>query len=300
MSSKSGPNYGGQAVLEGVMIRGQHVACVAVRRPDGTIAIKTDPISQIFKGPLRKVPLVRGVLILAEMLTLGMRSLTYSANVGLEAEGEEIGKGAVALMIITSLLFAILLFFVVPVFASEGIKIASGSDLLSNAAEGVIRLAIFLAYVFLIGRMEQIRRVFMYHGAEHMTVHAQERGDGLEVAEVHRCSTAHPRCGTAFLLVVMVVAIFVFTFVGREPLWWLIASRIVLIPFIAAASYEVIRLSGAYSGNPLVRLITGPSLALQALTTREPDDDQIEVAIAAMNQVLTEDAAHSPTSGAPA
>ena len=300
MTSKSRPNYGGQAVLEGVMIRGQHNACVAVRRPDGTIAIKTDPISQIFKGPLRKVPLVRGVLILAEMLTLGMRSLTYSANVGLEAEGEEIGKGGIALMIVTSLLFAILLFFIVPVFASEGIKIASGSDLLSNAAEGIIRLGIFLAYVYLIGKMEQIRRVFMYHGAEHMTVHAQERSEELGVAEVRRYPTAHPRCGTAFLLVVMVVAIFVLTFVGREPLWWLIASRIVLIPFIAAASYEVIRLSGAYSDNPIVRLIIVPSLALQSLTTREPDDDQIEVAIAAMNQVLTEDAAQSPPSGAPA
>ena len=293
MSLKSGLTYGGQAVLEGVMIRGQDNVCVAVRRPGGTIAIKVDLINRLFKGRLRQVPLVRGVLVLTEMLILGMRSLTYSANVGLEAEGDEIGKSALALMIITSLLFSIFLFFIIPVFASEGINIVFGSDLISNIAEGVIRLVIFLAYVYLIGRMEQIRRVFMYHGAEHMTVHAQESSDDLDVMSVRRYSTAHPRCGTAFLLVVMVVSIFVLTFVGRDPLWWLITSRVVLVPFIAAVSYEVVRLSGIYSGNIFVRFITVPNLALQSLTTREPDDDQIEVAIAAMNQVLVEDAVHS-------
>jgi uncharacterized protein YqhQ len=137
--------------------------------------------------------------------------------------------------------------------------------------------------------MEGIRRVFMYHGAEHMTVHAQERGDPLDVASVRKYATAHPRCGTAFLLVVMVVAVVAFVFVGRDPLWWLILSRIVLVPLIAAVSYEVIRLSGRYSANPLVGLITGPSLALQSLTTRQPEDDQIEIAIAAMTQAIEAD-----------
>ena len=182
------------------------------------------------------------------------------------------------------------MFFLAPLFASRSLEGLLGSDLASNVAEGAIRLALFLAYIVLIGRMGEIRRVFMYHGAEHMTVHAQERGDPLEVESIRKYSTAHPRCGTAFLLVVMVVSILAFVFVGREPLWWLVASRIVLIPFIAAVSYELIRFSGFHTGNTLVRLITGPSLALQALTTRQPDDNQIEIAITAMRLTLDADA----------
>jgi uncharacterized protein YqhQ len=218
----------------------------------------------------------------------------YSANVGLEAEGEEIGKGAMAAMLTFSLALAIAIFFVVPLLASIGLEGALGSDLASNIAEGLIRLALFLVYIVLIGRMEQIRRVFMYHGAEHMTVHAQEHREPLEVERVRRYPTAHPRCGTAFLLTVMVVAIVVFSLVGREPLWWLISSRIVLIPVVAAVSYEAIRFTGFHSGNRFVRLAAMPSLALQALTTREPDDDQIEVAIAAMNHTLAADEGRLP------
>ena len=288
-SSSGGPTYGGQAVLEGVMIRGQRCASVAVRRPDGTIALRSDPINPLFTGPLRRLPLVRGVITLVETLTLGMRALTYSANVGMKAEGEEIGKGAMASLLALSLIFAIGLFFLVPVLASRALEGPAGSDLVSNLAEGVIRLVIFLVYIYLIGRMGQISRVFMYHGAEHMTVHAQEHHDALEVGAVRGYPTAHPRCGTAFLLVVMVVAILVFTFVGRDPLWWLIVSRIVLIPFIAGISYEAVRFSGTHSGNPLVRAIAAPSLVLQRLTTRQPEDEQIEVAIAAMEQALAAD-----------
>ena len=235
------------------------------------------------------MPLLRGIIVLVETLTLGMQALSYSANVNLEAEDQELGKGAIAAMLVFSMLFGIGLFFIIPVFASKSLEAPLGSDLASNVAEGVIRLAIFLAYLLLIGRLRDIRRVFMYHGAEHMTVHAQEHGDPLEVEAIRQYKTAHPRCGTAFLLVVMVMAVVVFVFVGRDPLWWLIASRIVLIPVIAAASYELIRLSGRYSANPLVGLITGPSLALQALTTRQPDDDQIEIAIAAMRQAVEAD-----------
>lgn len=290
MSAQSKPTYGGQAVLEGVMIRGQRFACVAVRRPDGTIALRADPLGQFFTGPLRRFPVVRGMLVLAETLVLGMRALTWSANVAIEEEGEELGKGGVALTMTVALLFAIGLFFLLPLVASRPFEGLAGSDVISNVFEGVIRLAVFLAYIYAIGRMEQIRRVFMYHGAEHMTVHAQEHGVPLETSAIRQYPTAHPRCGTAFLLVVMVVAIAVFAFTGREPLWWLIASRIVLVPLIAAISYEVIRFSGAHSDNPLVSLITAPSLALQALTTRQPDDDQIEVAVAAMNHALAADA----------
>ena len=283
--------YGGQAVMEGVMIRGQRNMSVAVRRPDGSIALLCTPLSQLFTGRLRRVPLVRGVIALIETLTLGMRALTYSANVGVEAEGEELSSVAVAGMIAVALVFGIGLFFLIPVFASRSLEGWVGSDLVTNLIEGIIRLGIFLGYIVLIGKMEGIRRVFMYHGAEHMTVHAQERGDPLDVESVRKYATAHPRCGTAFLLVVMVVAVVAFVFVGREPLWWLVVSRIVLVPVIAAAAYEVIRLSGRYSTNPLVSLITRPSLALQSLTTRQPDDDQIEIAIAAMTQAIDADEA---------
>lgn len=291
MSAEQGHTYGGQAVLEGVMIRGQKNMAVAVRREDGTIALQSVPLSSFFTGSLRRIPLVRGIITLAETLTLGMRALSYSANVGMNAEDKELSKGSMAMMLAISLSIAVGLFFVVPVLASRALEGVLGSDLASNVAEGVIRLALFFGYIVLIGRMDDIKRVFMYHGAEHMTVHAQERGDPLELEHIRKYSTAHPRCGTAFLLVVMVVSIVAFVFVGRDPFWWLLLSRIVLIPLIAAISYEVIRWSGKYSGNPLVRLITGPSLALQALTTKEPDDDQIEIAIAAMNGALDADAA---------
>ena len=281
--------YGGQAVLEGVMIRGRHHVSVAVRRPDGGIALQCRPISSLFTGRLRQLPLFRGVIVLIETLALGMRALNYSANVSIEAEGKELGKRDFAIMIGFSLVFAIVFFFLLPVVASTPLEGVLGSDLISNVAEGAIRLALFLAYLVLIGRMGEIRRVFMYHGAEHMTVHAQEHGERLDAETVRKYPAAHPRCGTAFLLVVMVVAVVAFVFVGRDPFWWLIASRILLLPVIASVSYEVIRFSGRHSGNPLVRVITGPSLALQALTTRRPDDDQIEVAIAAMKRTVEAD-----------
>ena len=289
MSTEQRPIYGGQAVIEGVMIRGQRNIAVACRRPDGSVATMRHPLTSIYTGRARRIPLVRGVIAMAETLTLGMRALSYSANVAAEAEGEEISKGSMAGMMLVSLTIAIGLFFLVPVFASDWLEGMLGSELWANIAEGVIRLALFLGYILLISRMEDIRRVFMYHGAEHMTVHAQERGDPLEVAHIRKYPTAHPRCGTAFLLVVMVVAIVAFIFVGREPFWWLIASRVVLVPVIAAVSYEIIRLSGRHADNALVNLITAPSLALQSLTTRQPDDDQIEIAIRAMEEAQAAD-----------
>ena len=206
--------------------------------------------------------------------------------VGMEEEGEEIGRMGMIGMVAFSLLFAIGLFFLLPVIASKPLEGILGSDIASNLAEGIIRLVIFLVYIYLIGRLKQIDRVFMYHGAEHMTVHAQEHMDPLKVENIRKYPTAHPRCGTAFLLIVMVLAVVAFTFVGRDPFWWLLASRIVLIPVIAAVSYEIIRFSGFHTNNIIVKLIIAPSLALQMLTTRQPDDDQIEIAIAAMNQAL--------------
>lgn len=298
MASEQRPTYGGQAVLEGVMIRGQRYMSVAVRRPNGAIALQERPLATLYTGAVRKIPLLRGVIVLVETLSLGMRALSYSANVNMEdpeadpnseVESEELGKGAIASMLLLSFGFAIALFFLLPLFASRPLEGMFGNDIVSNIAEGAIRLAVFVAYIWIIGRMPDIRRVFMYHGAEHMTVHAQERGDPLVIEAIRKYSPAHPRCGTAFLLTVMVVAIVVFVIVPREPLWWLILSRIIFIPVIAALAYEVIRWSGRYEDNPMVRLITAPNLLLQKLTTRQPDDDQIEVAVAAMNAALYAD-----------
>ena len=289
-----------------MMIRGQTHMAVAVRRPNGAIATQLRPLSTLYTGTLRRLPLVRGVITLVETLSLGMRALSYSSSVSLEdpeadpdseVESEELSKGALASMLLVSFSFAILLFFLLPLFASRPLEGAFGNDILSNVAEGAIRLIVFVAYIWVIGRMAEIRRVFMYHGAEHMTVHAQERGDPLVTEAIRKYSPAHPRCGTAFLLTVMVVAILVFVFVPREPLWWLITSRIVFIPLIAAVAYEVIRLSGRYEDNPLVRLISAPNLLLQKLTTRWPDDDQIEVAVAAMETALEADREAVTSSG---
>ena len=280
--------YGGQAVIEGVMIRGMHIVSVAVRNPQGTISTHTEPINSWFNSFIRKIPFIRGVLVMAETLTIGMKALTYSANVA-AGEDEEFGKGSIILMLVLSLSFAIGFFFLLPVFASKGFESLVDSNLLANILEGVIRLILFLLYVIIIGRTEDIRRVFMYHGAEHMAVHAYENGEKLTTESVSKYPTAHPRCGTAFLLVVMLVAIVVFAFIPRDPLWWLITSRIVLIPAIAAASYEAIRLSGVYSGNPLLKVISVPGLVLQRLTTRQPEPDQIEVAIVAMQEAINHD-----------
>jgi len=280
--------YGGQAVIEGVMIRGMHIVSVAVRNPQGTISTHTEPINSWFNSFIRKIPFIRGVLVMAETLAIGMKALTYSANVA-AGEDEEFGKGSIILMLVLSLSFAIGFFFLLPVFASKGFESLVDSNLLANILEGVIRLILFLLYVIIIGRTEDIRRVFMYHGAEHMAVHAYENGEKLTTESVSKYPTAHPRCGTAFLLVVMLVAIVVFAFIPRDPLWWLITSRIVLIPAIAAASYEAIRLSGVYSGNPLLKVISVPGLVLQRLTTRQPEPDQIEVAIVAMQEAINHD-----------
>ena len=281
--------YGGQAVIEGVMIRGKHYSSIGVRNPSGNIILKTEPLSSIFTGRLRQFPLLRGIIILAETLILGMKALSYSANIQLEEEGQELSKLSIALMITFSLLFAVGIFFIAPLFAIRVFDSSISSSIVSNFIEGMIRLTIFAAYIFLIGRMADIKRVFAYHGAEHMTIHARENGEKLNIENVRKYPTAHPRCGTAFLLVVMVVAIIVFTFLGRPPIEWRILSRIILIPLIAAASYEIIRFSGTHSKNILVKFITAPNLAMQSLTTRQPDDDQIEVAIAAVTEAIKAD-----------
>ena len=271
------------------MIRGRRNVCVAVRRPDGTIAHRCEPLSTSLPEPLRNIPFLRGVSGLVQMLGIGIRALTYSANVSTEGESREMDSGSVVVAATFTLAFAIGLFFVAPLIVSLLFEGPLGSDLASNLAEGVLRVALFLAYVYMIGKMPRISRVFMYHGAEHMVVRAQEESESLDVATVRSYPTAHPRCGTAFLLTIMLVAVAVFAFTGRDPLWWLVTSRIVLIPVIAAVAYEIVRFTATYYSYPLVRILAVPGLALQTITTSEPDDDQIEVATAAMELTIAAD-----------
>ena len=282
-------SYGGQAVIEGVMIRGRHHYSLAVRRPNGEITTQSTPLSTLYTGRLRNIPLVRGVIVLIETMVIGMQALSRSANIALEEEGQELSRWSMASMLTLSLAIGVGLFFILPLLAIRSLDSLIASDEVSNLVEGILRLTMFVAYIFLIGRLPEIKRVFAYHGAEHMSVHAHEHGVPLDVDHVRSYPTAHNRCGTAFLLVVMVVAIAVFTFVGRPSLPISIASRVILVPVIAGISYEIIRFSGAHSGNPLVKLIVYPSLALQALTTRQPDDAQIEVAIHAMKHAIAVD-----------
>lgn len=281
--------YGGQAVIEGVMIRGQRVVSLAVRRPAGAIALHTRILSSIYTGSLRKIPFLRGIIVLVETLVLGVRALTFAANIALEEEQQELSSWSLAGIMTISLGIGVGLFFLAPLLVIQFIDAQLPSPFLGHVVEGFIRIVIFAAYIVVIGFMPDIRRVFAYHGAEHMTVHAHEAGDPLTVSAIRKYPTAHPRCGTAFLLVVMVVAILVFSLVGRPSLWIQLGSRIVLLPVIAGISYELLRLSGARAGNALVRLIAYPSLSLQALTTRQPEDQQIEVAICAMQGALAAD-----------
>ena len=224
------------------MIRGQNNVAIAVRAPSGNIVTRVKKINTLFTGKLRSIPIIRGVIALAETLSLGMEALNYSSQVANDEEDTPPGKFSSAIMILISLSIAIGLFFILPLVVSKPFEGLLGSDVVSNVAEGIIRLAVFLIYVTVISLMPDIRRVYMYHGAEHMAVHAQEKGDPLTIQEIRKYPTAHPRCGTAFLLTIMVIAIIVFTLIPREPLWLVVGSRIVLIPLIASLSYEFIRL----------------------------------------------------------
>ena len=285
-------NYGGQAVIEGVMIRGRESVSVAVRRPNGEVRTLCEPLSSFYTGRLRNLPLVRGIIVLAETLTLGLKALMFSANAAMEEEGkedEEMSGWAQAAMLGLSISLAVVIFFLIPLFASVGIDRLVESDILSNLIEGGLRFVIFLGYVWAIGFMPDMRRVYAYHGAEHMTIAAHEHGDALEIEAIRKHPKEHPRCGTAFLMIVIIVSILAFTFLGRPELWLLVLSRVLLVPVIAAVSYEIIRFNAAYGHLAVAKLLIAPGVALQKLTTRRPDDDQIEVAIAAMRNALKAD-----------
>lgn len=282
-------NYGGQAVIEGVMMRGASHAAIAVRNPQGEIIVHNEPLTApIYTSRWGQWPFVRGLALLWDALGLGMRSLMWSANVAVEDETDVSFHGPVAWgTMAMAAVFGIGIFFILPFLVARAADNYVPSTFFSHIIEGVLRLALFLAYIVAIGQMPDIKRVFSYHGAEHMTINAYEAGAELTPASVSRFSLIHPRCGTGFLLVVMVVSIFVFSFIGRPNLVWSIAARILLIPVIAGISYEFIRFSARhYQTNALVRLLITPSLALQRLTTRPPDSSMLEVAIAALTNVL--------------
>jgi uncharacterized protein YqhQ len=290
VASRDAP-LGGQAVLEGVMMRGVSTWAVAVRKPEGEIAVTSEPlVSWAKRSRILRWPVIRGVVALAESLKIGFRALGISANAQLvEEDGSEpepIGGFTWGLTIALSLALAIGLFFVIPVGATSLIKDWLGSALLFWLVEGVLRTAIFIGYIVAISRLPDLRRVFEYHGAEHKTISAYEAGDELVPERAARYSRLHPRCGTSFLLIVMVLAIFVFAPIGLPEWYWLLASRILGIPLIAGLSYEVIKWAGKNRRKRWVRALMWPGLMLQNLTTREPDHDQLEVAITALNAVL--------------
>ena len=283
-------NYGGQALIEGVLMRGRDAIAVALRHPDGRILYATERLDSGVHGTrVSKLPFVRGLVVLYETLIVGTRWLVRSAGVQAEEDGVELGKGSIALMLLITLFAGIGIFFLLPLFIASVTTANVENGVIQHLVEGLVRVAIFLGYLVLIGQSSDIRRVFQYHGAEHMTIHALEAGDPLIPSAIRKYPTAHPRCGTEFIVVVIALSIIAFSLVGRQEPLVMIASRILLIPVIAAVGYEILRWGARHRGNPIVRAIMWPGILVQMITTRQPTDDMIEVAIVSMEQALEAD-----------
>lgn len=292
-------HVGGQAVIEGVMMRAPRAVAIAVRRPDGEIVVKTElaiPLSERF--PIVKLPIIRGAVALFTSLIIGIKALNFSANEamteeekdkeGIKEGGGELSSWAMAGTMTVAFGFGICLFFLFPLYLTKLMTPVIGdNNIIFNLVDGVIRVIVFLAYIWAISRMSDIQRVFQYHGAEHKSIFAFEAGEELTVENVRRYSRLHPRCGTSFLLIVMLVSIAVFSLIPKLwPFYLKAGSRIFLLPIIAGISYEFLKWSAMNDNHPLVRMVIAPGLALQRLTTREPDDSQLEVAIRSMNEAL--------------
>jgi len=289
-------SYGGQAVLEGVMMRGPAVWSVAVRTPDGEVVEVTKPVSSpMQRHRIWRLPVIRGVVALGESLAIGFRALAISANYAMQQEPEEgqeapqevsteITRGQIIFSFVIAIGFALMLFKVGPALITNWLPIDGTYQFV--VVEGLIRVSIFIAYIVLIGLLPDLKRVFQYHGAEHKAINALEAGSELTPEKVQKFSLIHPRCGTAFLLWVMVIGIFVFAFVGRPVWYWLIVSRILLLPVIAGLAYELIRYAGKHQDNRVLMTLLAPGLWLQRLTTREPSLDQVEVSIRALQEVM--------------
>lgn len=292
-------DYGGQAVMEGVMMRGVHEWAVSVRAPSGEIVMRHEALPRTYRSKLFRLPFVRGLISLWDALGLGLRALIWSSDVALGEEEDVSFSGPLAWGTVAfSLAFGIGLFFLLPMFLTTIIDRYIPSGVLSNLVEGSMRLGIFVAYLLIIGLMPDIQRVFAYHGAEHKTINAYEDGARLDSSTVAGYSRVHTRCGTGFMLVVLVIFVIVATLMGRPPFVVRLLSRIILIPIVAGVSYEIIKLSArAYNDSHAVRWVMAPGLALQQLTTREPTEEMLDVAIHALRQVLVAEGLSEPQAG---
>ncbi len=292
--------YGGQALMEGVMMRGPHKIASSCRAPSGEIKTRVQTLGSFYTGFFRKTPFLRGTVALCESLILGMSSLMYSADVALEdeetekkveEETKEVKDAKVdvkmVLMVILSLALSIAIFFLGPLFITRLLEPYIGKGSVAfNLVEGLVRITIFLLYIWLVGYMQDIKRVFMYHGAEHKTINAYEAGAEMVPEVVRDYSTCHTRCGTAFLLIVMVVAVIVHALMGKHAMWIMVLIRLGMLPVVAGISYEIIQFNARHIDNPVIRVFIQPGLWLQKLTTREPSDDMLECAIASLQAVL--------------
>ncbi len=284
---KKDMQYGGMAVIEGVMMRGKDKVAVAVRKSDGTIELEQEKINDnAARFPFLKWPLVRGTFVLIDSMVLGIKMLNKSANMSMDEEEEELSTTEMVGTGLLAFLLAVVLFVVLPTAIVYYTANILGGVLAQNLVEGIIRVSFFLIYVYAISRMNEIDRVFMYHGAEHKTIFTLEAGEELTVENSRKYTTLHPRCGTSFLLTVMVISILVFALLGEGTLFYRVWSRIAVLPIVAGIGYEFIKFSGNYYENRWAQIIMAPGLWLQKLTTREPDDEQLEVAIAALKAVL--------------
>jgi len=281
--------YGGQAVIEGVMIRGRRTVALACRKPNGDIYRYREPLrSPLVRSRMARLPFVRGVVVLWESLDYGIRMLMRSAEVQLDQE-EQLGKGGNTLVMGVALVGALLLFIGVPYLATSLARAVIPSSIVLNVTEGLIRLALLVGYLIAISFLPDVRRVFAYHGAEHMTIHAFEHGDPLTPERIEPYPTAHPRCGTAFLLLVVVVSIAIFAFLPRVNLLVDLVVRLALVIPVASISYEALRLGAAHERSPVMRLLVAPGLLLQRITTRRPDARMIEVAVASLEEAIAGD-----------
>jgi len=301
--NKKYTSVGGQAVIEGVMMRGVDSIAVAVRKSDGEIELKVDPLSPVARMAWTKWPVFRGIFGFFDSLVLGMKALMFSAEFFDEGAGEEpqgkfdlwvertFGDKADQVMIWLSVMlsigFVVLFFMVLPVFVIGGLRPWIHNGILLSSLEGVMKLSLFVAYILMISRMKEIRRVFEYHGAEHKTISCFESGLPLTVENARGFTTQHPRCGTSFLLIVMIISILMFSLISWNSVWVRVAWKLVLLPLVAGVSFELLKWSSRHD-NTLTRLVKAPGMAMQRLTTREPDDRQLEVAIAAMSAVVAD------------
>jgi uncharacterized protein YqhQ len=282
--------YGGQAVIEGVMMRGADHWAVAVRRPAGEIHVESHDIDSVARRhPFFAKPFLRGVIVLGQSLAIGTRALLIATNQSMD-EDEQLTSRQVGLALALAMVVFVAIFVLGPTVLFAWLQRRVGGGLITNMLEGVFRVALFVAYLWLIGRTKDIHRVFEYHGAEHKTIAAHEHGDPLDPEHVDRYSTVHVRCGTNFLIIVMIITIFVFTLFGTPGFWWRIGSRVVAIPVIAGFAYEALRLGARFERSSIMRGLMAPGLWLQRITTQPPDQGQIEVAIASFDEVLRREA----------